>query len=566
MWWTIKVGCVRGERGRVLSLLVAVGLSAVLVTGCATQGSPRRGEQDKRGPRVLGVEPPTESVRLRPDAVVFTFDEYLQPREVDKGVFIAPPPGGRAPQVYVAGKRLVVRFNRSELSERTYVITLGPGIKDFTEGNSIPQTLQYAFSPGAVIDTCSLAGRVMQPYTQLPAGGYIVAAFDPDSVARRGLHQLKPLMAAQTDTAGYFQISYLRPGSYVIFGFQDKDNSFTWNQRGEAVAQDPDSVVVIGAGEQKRDWELFAFVNDTITPRVRRVETVNRRSLRVELSEPVVSGRVVVGDDTFAITPDAAALFTDSKQSELQLFLSRAVADSFTVKLSGLVDTVGNALAKDTTVQVKLRRTGEFKRVLEVVRTLETKDPYEVGLLFNTRIVADSAARHVYVIDSARKRVAGVGVRTAGSQVTVRLPAELEPEMPLKLVIDTLLTSIDSLRPAKRLRYDVKYPRADQFGSLELTIASAQRDLLVVLTDEANPKEPQLYRSTRLNLPYLKPGTYRVSVVEDADGNGRWTPGRVWPKRLNETVYHYRGTILVRGGWSQQLKLTYPDPAAEAGR
>lgn len=539
-------------------------LSLILLVGCGTQGSPIGGAKDLKGPVLLRASPRPESRGIRPSEVVFTFDEYLKAAQVEKGVFVAPPPPGRAPQVYAQGKTLRVRFREPErLEDRTYVITLGPDVRDDHEGNPLRQVLQYAFTPGRVLDTCSVAGRVVHPLTAEPMVGYLVCVFDADSVASRGIHDLRPLMAGQTDSSGYYLISYLRPGRYVVFGFRDKDGTFTWSQQGEGVAQDPDTLMNLAPAEAKLGWDLFAFQPDTTAPRLRRVETLNPRLLSVEVNEPLVAGEMIVGPDTFRIVPGSDALNPTGVSGIYQLALSHSVQDSFSIRLAGLVDTVGNRALHDSVHKVKLKKTGKAKRVLEVAPGPSRPDPYEVALLFSTRLNPDSAAKYIWVVDSSRKRIDGVRHTTEGSRVIVKLPAERDPENTLVLVVDTLLYADDSLRLPRRARYELEYPKSDKFGSFDLKLTSAKPKLLIRLENLDVKDLVWTVPGGAIELPYLVPGKYRVSVIEDDDGNGRWTPGRVWPRRLSETVYHYPGTVLIRGGWSQSLNIQYPDPAAE---
>ena len=47
--------------------------------------------------------------------------------------------------------------------------------------------------------------------------------------------------------------------------------------------------------------------------------------------------------------------------------------------------------------------------------------------------------------------------------------------------------------------------------------------------------------STTLNLNFelLKPGKYFIKILEDVNGDGRWSPGDFWTKTKAETIKTY---------------------------
>ena len=63
------------------------------------------------------------------------------------------------------------------------------------------------------------------------------------------------------------------------------------------------------------------------------------------------------------------------------------------------------------------------------------------------------------------------------------------------------------------------------------------------------------------DMKYLSPGRYRIRVIDDADGNGRWTTGDFAKLRLPESVYISEAEYAVRANWSLEeiLDLSTPE-------
>ena len=55
--------------------------------------------------------------------------------------------------------------------------------------------------------------------------------------------------------------------------------------------------------------------------------------------------------------------------------------------------------------------------------------------------------------------------------------------------------------------------------------------------------------------PDLPPGSYRLRLVDDSNGNGRWDPGNYWTNESSEFVYYSETMLNVRANWELDYEL-----------
>ena len=55
--------------------------------------------------------------------------------------------------------------------------------------------------------------------------------------------------------------------------------------------------------------------------------------------------------------------------------------------------------------------------------------------------------------------------------------------------------------------------------------------------------------------PDLPPGSYRLRLVDDSNGNGRWDPGNYWTNENSEFVYYSETLLNVRANWELDYEL-----------
>jgi uncharacterized protein (DUF2141 family) len=194
--------------GRYLLLIVAL-----LAASCAEVVPLTGGPEDETAPRIVTQEPEQGATNFNGNAVSVEFDEYVKLNDPKNTISINPATVKLEPEL--DRRTMNISWDGSLDPNTTYIIQLNGAIRDNNESND--SIMQLVFSTGPVIDSLELSGTVAGALSNAAEPQMTVALFHPDSNVLRA----QPIYATRTDTKGKFTFSYLRPGSYRIFGFSD---------------------------------------------------------------------------------------------------------------------------------------------------------------------------------------------------------------------------------------------------------------------------------------------------------------------------------------------------------
>ena len=188
-------------------------LIVFLVQGCANIVAPTGGAKDITPPNIIEAKSTKNfQTNFKKQRIEMTFDEWIKLEDVFNQVVVSPPLNEQ-PQVTQDGKKIVFEFGKKEeLRENaTYTINFGTSVKDLAEGN-IAKNLRFVFSTGAIIDSLTVRGRVVDAVTGLPTEGAVLMLYDnfSDTVVRK----IKPFYFGRTDKNGEAIIENVREGKF----------------------------------------------------------------------------------------------------------------------------------------------------------------------------------------------------------------------------------------------------------------------------------------------------------------------------------------------------------------
>jgi hypothetical protein len=205
----------------------------IIVIGCAKIGYPSGGPTDKTPPKVVESKPPMNSTRFIGKKVEITFDEFVQLVDLSKQ-FVVSPPMKKRPTPRLRSKNVVVDFEDGLKDSTTYRLYFGNSIVDVNAGNPL-KNFEFIFSTGDVIDSLSLRGRVVKAFDHIPdKDGVYVMLYDKfqDSIPRKQL----PVYITKTDEKGWFSITHIKPGKYMIFALKDLNQNLLFDLPNEEIA------------------------------------------------------------------------------------------------------------------------------------------------------------------------------------------------------------------------------------------------------------------------------------------------------------------------------------------
>ena len=181
------------------------------VYSCAAIQSPAGGPKDDTPPALLHSIPETGTVNFISEEVELFFSEYLLEKSISNSITILP----KTPlplKVQYKGKKLIVHFPDSLLSNQTYILSINRNLKD-ENGVSIAEGIQLAFSTGIDIDKSEISGKVFSNRESSSLLWKMKDSLDTKEFFKRG-----PDYIIDSNEDGSFSFNYLSDGDYRIVG------------------------------------------------------------------------------------------------------------------------------------------------------------------------------------------------------------------------------------------------------------------------------------------------------------------------------------------------------------
>ena len=212
-----------------------VGLLLLILSSCASIGSPDGGPYDETPPKVVECSPANKATANDKRKISILFDEYIKIENASEKVVVSPPQI-EMPNIRAVGKRVKIDLFDSLQANTTYTVDFSDAIVDNNEGNPLGK-YTYSFSTGETIDTMEVAGTVLNAENLEPVKGILVGLYAADSAFHDSLFTSQPLVrVARTNGSGQFTVKGVRPGSYRAFALQDMDGNYRFSQKSEMLA------------------------------------------------------------------------------------------------------------------------------------------------------------------------------------------------------------------------------------------------------------------------------------------------------------------------------------------
>lgn len=556
----------------ILALMLSVGMT---VLACAREGPPRGGPRDRLPPYVVETEPPSGSTQVPLDvSPKLTFNERIEPRSIEGNLFIAPIVEFEA-EANWRGNEITVRFEEPIQSERTYIITVGTGIRD-VGGNRMDSTYVYALSTGPTIEQGEVKG--MAVHDGLPARSAYIWAYsltgkpEPDPV------RMPPDYLTQAGRDGTFTFTHLSADRYRFFAFLDQGRDRLYDADVDPVGVPARDVVL---SEEKMDdgplWFRMA-VNDTAAMHVVSARTSHMRELSVFLSE-APRGDLVRDVDSYVISgmEDEESLAVESAYQDpadpatIVLITAPQVRDKvYLLTVAGLENTWAEPI--DST-ENSTEFTGSSTenpappRLLEVHpgdRSRDIAQSSEIRFSFSEPVTLEE---HAVVLRDSTDQEVGGDLRWLSPTVAAMRPdtllwpsAEYEILVLADLVSNVFGQSLQTTgdRP-DTLAYTFSTIDPAEYGSLSGRFEDENVEM-------EGPVEISLYRERNsdavseiwlagpggFRFDQVLPGRYILQAYRDANGNGRYDFGSAMPFIPAERSMVHPDTVEIRTGWETE--------------
>ena len=555
-------------------------LICILFFSCAQIVNPNGGQKDNEPPRTVKYSPDSAQINFSSKKIVISFDEYIQLNDLQKQLVISPPMKTQ-PEIRTKGKSLIIELNDTLKQNTTYVFSFGDAIRDITESNPIPN-FRYVFSTGNYIDSLTLSGTVKFASDLKSEKGILVMLYDDpsDSVQSKRL----PLYMTKTKEDGSYKITNIHPGTYKVFALKDANANYLYDLPTESIAFS-DTLIKIS---KKTALNLYLFKEEPKKQKLLKAYFPEHGHLVFSFALPVND---LLKLNFLSSEPKQNVIYEYSKNTDtlhywfaddlkdsmrIQVLQGDAILDTIRIKPAGIAQKSiagrGEKWGLRITTNVKKAIPLDLNKpvVLKFNHPVQSKEltrqqedtmrmNFNKKILFtedSIRLSFDSLS-FPYGQRSAkiRKEIStssndGSGI-SSGSFAFRNWKENAKYHL---FIPPGTYTDIFGLKNDTIL-LDFKTSEEKEYGSVKLNLKMKIRIayILELTNDKGEVYDFSSSDKGVFNYMLLPPGPYKLRIIYDKNGDGKWSTGNYQLKRKPETVIWYSASITVRSNWETEI-------------
>ncbi len=571
-------------------LLAVCGLFLlVILYSCANMASPNGGPYDEAPPKFVSSLPAPNQTNYKGKKVEILFDELVQLDKPSENVIITPPQM-QLPVIRAAGKKVVVELKDTLKENTTYTIDFTNSISDNNEKN-VFENFSFAFSTGDVIDTLEVSGILLNAENLEPMPGITIGLHK--NLEDSAFVKLPFDRTSRTNDKGEFTIRNISPGSYRIFGLNDVNRDYKFDQPGEEIAFN-DSIIIPSLEQTTRQDTLWKdsltidtirtvgytrYFPDDIQLRLFKENFVRQYLLKPERQqENLLTIRFNAPLDTIPLPKplnfdpaDSDWFFTQETDEGkgVNFWLTDSLVwqqDTLQVELSYPKSDSLNILRPQTdTLQFMMRRRPEKKKKKKddepepiVFLGMQIDAPSSMDLFDTVSVtfnepVLDLPKEVFYLdqkVDTVWTPVDFDFFRDSVNTLNyfIRRPWKYGEEYRLSVDSATIFSLYDKWNEPYSGEFKIK--KEDEYGHLYLNIEGIDTTAYVELLNSSDtPVRKVKVKNGGALFMDLKPDKYYVRLVVDLNDNGKWDTGNYADKRQPEEVFYSPVKYNVMQNW-----------------
>lgn len=522
-------------------------MAGFLLSACANVTSVPGGPEDTEPPRVVQEKStPNFQTNFEKQRIELTFDEWVELQDVFNQVVVSPPLENRL-GVRLKGKRLIIDFAEEEIlrPDATYTINFGEAVRDFNESNPA-EDLRFVFSTGEELDSLSVSGQVVDAATGEPVEKALVLLYDQlsDTILRAE----RPFYFSRTNAQGRFSIQNIREDTFRVFALLDNNFNYRYDLPQESLAFLDTPIVVTDSTPAQLELRLF---KEDPLPRVLEANPSAAGRFRILLNRPAadLEWRATEQGQTWR-----AAALADS------LLLWHRAADTLRWPLflsfeDEVIDTVEVSSAPVEEGATPLAKSGDN------LRSGKLPPGDTLSLSFRHPLSEVDTSRMLLLQDSVAITPLFTGIAGAYEQEFLLVHRQVDTASYDLLLLPGALTDFfGQPNDTLQLSYGILPP--DKLTRLTIALDSFPTGAYVLqLYQGENLSTQKEWRAETGNgevlFADLSPGDYRLRIVVDRNGNGRWDPGRLDDGRQPETFLDVTLDKL-RANWELVKEISWP--------
>lgn len=500
----------------------------ILLASCANQTTPTGGPKDEKAPTFESSDPKDNQTNFKGSAIELTFSELVKLQNPKEQIIIIPPVGKKTD--FVAKRNKVFITPEQPWKENTtYTINFQESVQDITEGNPV-ENLRLAFSTGNYIDSLKIEGQIKDALKETIPENVTVGIFASDTF---NIFEHTPEYFTKTDKEGKFSITNLKPNTYRIYAFQDKNKNLKVESKTEMWGFKKDSLVL------KRNLRNVSIALTNID--ARPLQLTSNRSLA-----DVSTLRFNKSITEYQINSEHRITSTfGSDQTELILYYPKTEADSLSISVTALDSLSQKA---DTTLFIKRTKNERIKEPYKAnfsdielnQDTRQLKATYTLNKLI-TSINLDSIYIVIDTTNIIPFKEGQISFDTLNktlsfkNEITLPKDTKAKPKMYLG---KSWLVTIDNDSTKKEER-TLKIINSETTAVLSIEVKTPHPHYIVQLLNTTGAVIAEERNNPKPIFKYLKPESIKIRLVIDHNNNGKWDNSNYLENREPEPTFYY---------------------------
>ncbi len=527
-------------------------LLMLVVLSCAKQSTPTGGPRDEKPPLLQESNPKDQSTNIKLEEIILSFDEFVKLENPTKGIVITPRINKDEVEFTALKNTVTVKLNQGLEDSTTYVFDFQKSVVDISEDNPA-ENLKLVFSTGNTIDSLEITGNVLfyypnnnEDYAKVLVGIYPVE--DTTNV-----FTAQPYYLSQVDTTGTFRITNIKNGEYLAYAWNDANGSL----KAEFKSEEFDFLLDTLTLESNIEKVNFNLSKSDLTPiRILRSASFGKNYDIIVNRDPV---NIILKNEALG-----KEYFYNSTSGRIRIYPKVTTKDSIPFQIR-LIDSVG--FTKDSLLWAKFPESERKADKLDISAN-SGKNFYnrlDIELRFNKPISSINLDSLYLEYDTAsRIKINYQMMRFTDSlrrdvlNITMQIPDSIQKEIFSIKAADSTFLDIEGQFNEKP--FSANYRKAERKSladEIKGNIIGAKPPYIIQLIDEKNEliKQQFIENSNEYSFKLVDPGTYKIQVIEDTNGNKRWDPSNFLQKRPAERVFYYYNeenlkSLIIRSGWT----------------
>jgi uncharacterized protein (DUF2141 family) len=575
------------------SLIIIAAVSAVFFN-CARQMPPSGGPRDISPPVITRSVPLNGSLNFKGKNIIITFDEFVVLDKINEKFMISPPVN-KKPEISLKGKSLNIQFAEKLKDSTTYTLYFQDAIRDLNEGNAI-LNFQFVFSTGSVLDSLSVTGNVYNASDLEITENTLILMYK--QLADSAPVKLLPDYISLADINGGFRINNIKEGTYRLYALQDKNNNKKYDLADEGFAFMDDPVDI----NHIRNYLPVIKVKDTTKVNAPKTSNTKIKIAQKKPQEvPLIDGEFKLFlftsakkhhyltsssrnnpnllSYTLSLPPDSLAFeFAIPDIDRKCYFIEKNITgDTIDVWLTDsllyskqqintvvdypFTDSTGITKPRIDTIPMRFTVTRATKNKEALSKYTFSSNLYGSSIRPGQQIIFKSQTpfntpdtTKIRLYETGKAGNTSIPFSIIKDSLNTRrcfLKTKFKEGSTYLFIADSASFSniFGDVADSAGMKFSVRMP--DTYGRLTMNISNVTSEAIIQLLDtkEKIISEKHLKADGKVEFPFLEKGNYRLRVIYDLNGDGKWTTGDYHIQQQPEPVSYYSGEIEIKIDW-----------------